>query len=142
MTDKNEKAFARPDQSGEVTSDLRGDHRGNPTPGPWEVRVDRIADIAVCAVTHPKPTICLVTGGLDDRFEDGMYGPTSHANAHLIAAAPELLEALKAILAQFDAGYFVRNTQGDDSPDWVIKAARSVRTLAAGVQAIAKATGQ
>jgi hypothetical protein len=61
------------------------------TPGPWEVINER-SDVCVRARAQ---TICLVTGGLDDLFESGLYGPVATANAHLIAAAPDLLAALK-----------------------------------------------
>ena len=114
------------------------------TPGPWKW-------------TDTQERGCWVSGVLRGKFMDkdyvypiinsrgvidGLRVEVDLANAYLIAAAPDLLEALKALLDQFDAGYFVRNTEGDGSPDWVIKAARSVRTLAAGLQAIAKAEGK
>lgn len=109
------------------------------TQGPWkadtngrDVRVDSRGGLFV-ARTYAIP--------VEDNPDDA-YAAEQKANAHLIAAAPELLEALKALLAQFDAGYFVRNTQSDGDPEWVIKAARSVRTLALAVQAIAKAEGK
>ena len=63
------------------------------------------------------------------------------ADADLIAAAPELLAASKAVLAQFAAGLFVRNTDSDGCSDWALKAAAPLRDLAALTQAIAKAEG-
>ena len=64
------------------------------TPGPWyvtgkltryvEARIDGglIQEVAACGPTKA----------------DGGYGPQQEANARLIAAAPELLEALQSVL--------------------------------------------
>lgn len=64
------------------------------TPGPWfitgsmtkyiEARIDggMIQEVAACGPTH----------------EDNGYGAQQNANANLIAAAPELLEALQGLL--------------------------------------------
>lgn len=92
------------------------------TPGPWEWD----GKFTVC-ITADDGTTCFRT-----RRED----------ARLIAAAPELLAALKDVIAQFDAGYFVRNTDSDGASDWALKAAGSVRSLATAVDAIAKAEGK
>lgn len=64
------------------------------TPGPWfitgsmtkyiEARIDggMIQEVAACGPTH----------------EDNGYGAQQNANANLIAAAPELLEALQEVV--------------------------------------------
>ena len=54
----------------------------------------------------------------------------------------ELLAALKDVLAQFDAGYFVRNTDSDGCSDWAIKALRPLKALADAKAAVAKAEGR
>ena len=84
------------DRARSAEPDVTGKH----TPGPWKVVLDG-PHVEVRAVAHPQPTLALITGGLDDVFEDGLMGPTSTANAHLIAAAPELYEALRLIVAHF-----------------------------------------
>jgi hypothetical protein len=61
------------------------------TPGPWrfdEHGDDRIVGDRLC--------VALITLGVDD---GAMRGPIFRANANLIAAAPELLEALKGLRA-------------------------------------------
>jgi hypothetical protein len=65
-----------------------------------------------------------------------------HANAALISAAPDLLAALKGVMAGFDDGVWVRGTKDDASPDWAIKILKHVRALGASVAAIAKAEGR
>lgn len=65
--------------------------RGTHTPGPWRVD-NRDGDPRIRCERY---CIALVTGGLDD---DGEVEPVRYANAHLIAAAPELLKALKQIV--------------------------------------------
>jgi len=57
------------------------------TPGPWEKKFD---SLRVQAVAEPKVAICFT-----DTFGTAGEGV---GNAHLIAAAPELLEALKSAI--------------------------------------------
>jgi hypothetical protein len=78
--------------------------------------------------------VCEVSGSAINSFH--------RADAQLIISAPELLNALRDMLAQFDAGYFVRNTDGDGCSDWAIKVLEPVRALAAAKAAIAKAEGR
>lgn len=63
------------------------------------------------------------------------------ADMDIIAAAPELLSAAKAVLAQFAAGGFQRNTDSDGLSDWAIRAAGPLRDLAALKAAVNKAEG-
>lgn len=66
------------------------------TRGPWMAR-DKDSAIAI---THEGPfIIAVVYGGLDD---DGTVGPTSRANARLIAAAPDMRELLARVAEYFD----------------------------------------
>lgn len=64
------------------------------TPGPWRVVVD---DSASQVTGFP----CIEADNYQVVGTEGMYDDieTDFANAHLIAAAPDLLEALKNLLA-------------------------------------------
>lgn len=65
------------------------------TPGPW-----RASGIDVLAVEHDQtkasPVICR---GERDQFDAGLMTAEQLANAALIAAAPEMLDALQACLS-------------------------------------------
>lgn len=97
------------------------------TPGPWEIDSDYVqqagqTSVAICDV------MCIDEGG-----NNGWYrGPITQANAHLISAAPDLLEALIA-MEQEKSDYMTRNALGDPSVETTNKMARA---------AIAKAKGQ
>ncbi len=120
------------------------------TPGPWLLR---------CAgqftegepgheETHDYPAHVVVL----DRTEEGLKrtrfvaecsgaGLPNDDNARLIAAAPELLEALKLVWSMFDDGRIVRNIANDHNPDWALKMLTFARELQAISAAIAKAEG-
>lgn len=70
------------------------------------------------------------------------YQEESEANHRLIAAAPDLLEALKLIWSMFDDGRIVRNIANDGEPDWALKMLNFTRELQTIQKAIAKAEGQ
>ena len=70
--------------------------------------------------------IALMPAWLDDEHEE------AHANARIVAAAPDLLEAL-AVLVEEKADYMRRNNLGDPEREDATKLARA---------AIAKATGE
>lgn len=66
------------------------------TPGPWDTQV--VGDEIWVGVEHPEVgfvTHAAIRYGCDEAAELG----TKEANARLIVAAPELLEALKLLLA-------------------------------------------
>ena len=94
------------------------------TPGPWRVEVDTGPE---AAWERKWPTIHA------EKYEvvgcEGLYGDyeTDMANARLIAAAPDLLDALKALTHSLDVEDLVHDDQ------------RS--SFAAARAAIAKATG-
>ena len=76
----------------------------NHTPGPWEIK--RHFDPGYKFISAPKHTaLAQVVWCMED--ED--RSPECEANAHLIAAAPELLEALQEALDDW----------GFDEPDCV-----------------------
>ena len=60
------------------------------TPGPWEVSLTGGRERAVFKVDDPGGQICKFPGPLFGRTAE-----TKHANARLIAAAPDMLVALK-----------------------------------------------
>lgn len=78
-----------------------------PTPGPWSMRdaVDFSGDIAIIA-DHKIIAECY--SALAHHAE---RNPAVHANARLIAAAPDLLEALVAL---YDACELEANRRGGD----------------------------
>lgn len=100
------------------------------TPGPWWVEVDTDPE---ASWERKWPTIHA------EKYEvvgcEGLYGDyeTDMANARLIAAAPDLLDALQGIIGYFDSGNNVPVSQA------TIKA-RSDEVKSARA-AIAKATG-
>jgi hypothetical protein len=105
------------------------------TPGPWTVerghdgrigRDGRIRDVQV--------TIALVTRGVDLDPDDDLGGPTFEANARLIAAAPELLAALKTLFDDYK-----RLADSGDCGFWKLEDQSSGQQALA---AIAKAEGQ
>jgi len=72
----------------------------NGTPGPWlqckpEREEIRGSNVTVTAIEAADGEICLVHGGGDKDFA---------ANAQLIAAAPDLLEACQAIADNWESG--------------------------------------
>lgn len=64
------------------------------TPGPWRVNGRSIDATDVCVATIE--TIYRAPAG---SYYDRAYVAETEANARLIAAAPELLDALRAVLA-------------------------------------------
>jgi hypothetical protein len=93
------------------------------TPGPWEV--DSNAQGELLVMSRDGAAIAVVPVGAYGRSE------RSQPNARLIAAAPELLEALRHVMQALD---LVTPGRAADSP-----AARSLRVATA---AIAKAEGK
>jgi hypothetical protein len=78
------------------------------TPGPWTVEADM--RIEECRATRAELSY-LAGWNITSQSEEivgceGIIpGPTSEANARLIAAAPELVEALRNILTEFVGPY-------------------------------------
>ena len=99
MSNDKDDARLATASAGDSPSDPRAQESGGlrHTPGPWAVYVESNRDITVRAVAHPMLTVACVIGGLDGIFDGGIMGPTSTVNAHIIAAAPDLLEALKEL---------------------------------------------
>lgn len=69
------------------------------TPGPWEIDGEYVQQAGQTAVA-----VCDVLN-MDKAGDKGWYsGPITQANKRLISAAPELLEALEALLGM-DVAY-------------------------------------
>jgi hypothetical protein len=103
------------------------------TPGPWKVAGD--------------PQSPEIEGGdkLTLAFVNTSYSISdaeAQANAQLIAAAPELLEGLKFLFEEIDAGNIVRNITDDAKSDWSQRMLSLTQRLRKAQDAIAKAEGQ
>ena len=64
------------------------------------------------------------------------------ADAALISAAPDLLDACKEIQGMFERGEIVRDVTRDGDPDWITKMLDFVPRLNKLMAAIAKAEGK
>lgn len=103
------------------------------TPGPWIVGTngDKCAkNHAICAGPHVLAKVY----GTGYPIGEG-WAPQSQANAHLIAAAPDLLAALKALATH--EGESEPNGIGLESPTAALEHARAL-----AVAAIARAEGR
>jgi hypothetical protein len=107
------------------------------TPGPWQVYAD---------TPSIEPNWHIVTNASRMRVLANVHiepgNEVDAANARLIAAAPELLEACQAIFACIESGMLVRSTANDFDSDWAIRQLPLVRSLAKLNEAIAKAEGR
>jgi hypothetical protein len=102
------------------------------TPGPWRAEADTMGYEILSSSPEMSATVAFITA---------RPSVTGKADADLIAAAPDLLAAAKAVLAQFSAGMFQRNTDYDFGSDWAIKAAGPLRDLAALKAAVDRSEG-
>ncbi len=112
------------------------------TPGDWVVDFDviRVGDIDVLAANSQMILAHVYCRHKDD--SDNPPRETAIANARLIAVAPDLYDAVKVILAGFEKGVFVRNTDNDHDPMWLLGIAVQIAALAKAQQAIARAEGR
>lgn len=107
-----------------------------PTPGPWRVRGQQHDDWGMIrgADGFPVASTCMLARYTEEEATAargaGTSPPTVEANAYLVAAAPELLSALRFILAFYDPGQKVLDTEA-----WK-------RAEAAGRAAVTKAEGR
>lgn len=114
--------------------DARVDSAPRHTPGPWSVGSLTLNDGAI-AVRAEEGRVALVECLTDFKRGEGhsVIAPVRDANARLIAAAPEMLEALRDMVFACD----------DPQPDPNISLALAlVAVLPAARAAIAKALGE
>lgn len=110
------------------------------TPSPWAVRVMGAQVVAIDApngdqtIGHSQWKELATAYGCDDAMEDGEA--VALANARLIAAAPELLEALRELLDSHDD---VNTCDADSQFRADTRHEAAIRNASA---AIAKATGE
>jgi hypothetical protein len=101
------------------------------TPGPWEVRKHEFDGYCVHAPVIERTSGCgyiVVRDVNGDETPCPTYG-TPEANARLIAAAPELLEALQGMLSIGDS--VTQGQERERREEWVPKA-RAVIAKAIG----------
>lgn len=91
------------------------------TPGPW-----KIEERVIVSVTGQNVSGCVVSR-------------MTPADARLIAAAPELLEACKFFMACLDDTILVRNTDNDASDDFTVRMLDFTMKLKKAHDAIQKA---
>ncbi len=65
------------------------------TPGPWEIFGEDNGGLPVIRIEVSERDICEVRGVWDREYITQELDRESHANARLISAAPDLLEALE-----------------------------------------------
>jgi len=115
------------------------------TPGPWKVHTKKNGTLGIDA-KEPDGSYCQPARVNGDP-EDKVYGPTTRANARLIAAAPDLLKKCQQIVAWLDK--LARHSEGQAATtrfetmrEACLADAKNYRATAKDVQAaIAKATG-
>jgi hypothetical protein len=101
----------------------------NFTPGPWVVEKD--GGQRLLRAPDGKALMC------DEPYYP--WVPDSQEDWALISAAPEMYEALKAILGFFDSGEFVRDTSHDFEQGWHLRMLLAVKALADAKAALGKA---
>ncbi len=106
------------------------------TPGPWTVET---VPTSIGHAHKIQPIgACLYVDHRDAKGKDAKTLDAA-ANAALIAAAPDLLEACKWFMAQLETGSIVRDITKDGSPAWASQMARFVMELNKVAAAIARA---
>ena len=99
------------------------------TPGPWVV-----GPIDDTAVTHlGKDGIRYEVAAVDGDYNDPDEWPIMEANARLIAAAPDLLAVVKAMVVEY-CDYTIINNLGNPETQHNIKLARAAIAKAEGAQ--------
>jgi hypothetical protein len=114
-----------------------GPHSPTPahTPGPWtlwlsrDARTHQIAGPARFRVEGAQTATIAEVHHYGSRASG--YAEEQTANARLMAAAPELAEALQAMVEE-KADYMVRNNLGDPSQQHTIRVARAALDKARG----------
>ena len=77
----------------------------------------------------------------DDRIICAMGAGTTNAEAHLLAAAPDLYVSLSALMADIENGILVRDVSGDGEPGYAVRMLPFVKRLQVAAAALGKAEG-
>lgn len=102
------------------------------TPAPWNLEPPAVlGEASVRFGSKGSDDGCAMIIANTGKYE------IARANARLIAAAPDLLDAMKVILDGFKLGIFCRNTDHDDDPKWALGCAVQLAALAKAQRAIA-----
>ena len=96
------------------------------TPGPWDGYVGKHSGSPSALIAHSESMVVVAR-----LFPFEVDEPTMNANARLIAAAPDLLEALEAMVAQ-ECDYMKINNLGDPEEQHNIMLSRIVIAKAKG----------
>ncbi len=85
------------------------------TPGPWKHNVGTAPECYSWRITgnHDHESVCCCNGNVK------LPGDRKAANARLIAAAPELLEALKRIMSYAHTGAHASDIDTNEQPEFV-----------------------
>lgn len=94
------------------------------TPGPWHIEKSRGNRFVVRDKDNNVPGVCTV-------YDYGEHGP-AEINARLIAAAPDLLEACKAISHEWDQQYDGTTTMISIPVEVIEKVDREIRKAEGG----------
>lgn len=100
--------------------------------------VDGARDFGITAIIDAKTVIIAESFG---RVSEDIY-PNAQSNVRLIAAAPELLAAVKDLCRMMDEQILVRNTDHDASEDFFKNIMAFASRLKLACDAINKAEGR
>lgn len=93
------------------------------TPGPWEAELGRDGAFSIESYKGGITSGLLV---LASRNQHPLLAEQMHANARLIAAAPDLLEALQMGYAE-TMDYIRLNNLGAENNQWLVMARAAIR---------------
>jgi len=111
------------------------------TPGPWTIKQqgfpNKMTLLEIASEKIDRPTIICSRNWRNQDLTDEII-----ANANLIAAAPELLEACETIAQMLDSGELCRDISRDEDRDFAIRMLEFVPKLKKLSDVIAKARGE
>lgn len=116
------------------------------TPGPWRVEpsyenIPGGGELRAIGTSYqwPEGEAAFCALAFTPRLGIGPYAANREDDAQLMAAAPDLIDAMKVILEGFEKGIFVRSIDHDHEPMWLLGIAVQIAALAKGQRAIDQA---